>query len=344
MTERDPTLRQLNVFINYRRADSRADAGRLYDFLVEHLDEEHVFIDIDSISPGRDFVEVIDETIERADILLVVIGPTWTTISNEAGAPRLDDENDYVRLEIQRALERGLRVLPVLVGGAPMPAARDLPMEIRPLTRRHAITLTDHRWRSCANEMLEALERIKSGTPIPTAPIPTAPVDDAKPRAETLDLTRDPEIETRDQRERTARSDELVTADSTLASPQAALANSGDPAAIDDAISPLPPVITEHARPQPPTEPASVVNPPETEGLSRSRRGVIIAAIAVVVAIALAVGALVRVHRRHEVQGRCQAPRRASVRAPVRGRERGGPHQGRTHVDAGRRTRLTSQG
>ena len=125
-----------------------------------------------------------------------------------------------------------------------MPATRDLPTEIRPLTRRHAITLTDHRWRSCANEMLEALERIKSGTPIPTAPL-----EDTKARAETLDLTLDPEIdETRDHVERTTAADELVTADSTLAGPHSALANSGDATAIDEGTAPLAPSSQERTR------------------------------------------------------------------------------------------------
>lgn len=128
----------LRVFVSYRREDSRDVAGRIYDRLVGHLGAENVFKDVDSIPLGVDFREHIRGAVERCDVLLAVIGPVWSTVTDGQGSRRLEDRADFVRLEIAAALERGIRVIPLLVGGATMPRDVELPEEIRGLSFRNA--------------------------------------------------------------------------------------------------------------------------------------------------------------------------------------------------------------
>src|SRR5215813_2477651 len=103
-------------------------------------------MDIDTIPLGVDFVGVIEDAVARCDVLLAVIGPRWLTSQDAQGSRRLDDPNDFVRLEIEAALKRGVRVVPVRVDGAAMPAAEQLPPSLRPLARRQAIEMDDTRW------------------------------------------------------------------------------------------------------------------------------------------------------------------------------------------------------
>jgi hypothetical protein len=134
------------IFISYRREDSGPYAGRLYDALVHHFDRDRVFLDVDSISPGEDFREVLQRTLSLCKVLLVVIGRQWTTVRDRAGRVRLNVEGDYVRAEITFALENGLRIIPVLVGGAEMPVEEDLPAELQALLYRNAWDLSDRRF------------------------------------------------------------------------------------------------------------------------------------------------------------------------------------------------------
>src|SRR5262249_4101286 len=115
------------LFINYRREDTAPHAGRLYDRLAAHFGVDQVFMDIDQIDPGEDFVEVINRKIGSCEIAIVAIGPNWLGATDAAGNRRLDDSEDFVRMEIVAALERKIRVIPVLVGGARMPRKQDLP-------------------------------------------------------------------------------------------------------------------------------------------------------------------------------------------------------------------------
>jgi hypothetical protein len=127
------------LFINYRREDTRHAAGRLYDRLIQHFGEHQVVMDIDQIEPGEDFVEVINRKVGSCDAAVVAIGPIgWV----RPGKRRLDDEEDFVRMEIVAALQRDIRVIPVLVDGARMPRKQDLPEALAPLTRRNAIELS----------------------------------------------------------------------------------------------------------------------------------------------------------------------------------------------------------
>src|SRR5688572_26250725 len=107
------------IFISYRREDASGYAGRLCDDLVARLGRDHVFMDIDTLPPGVDFVKSLDDALRTGDVVLAVIGPRWASATDAAGNRRLDNPDDWVRLEIATALARsGIRVVPVLVGNA----------------------------------------------------------------------------------------------------------------------------------------------------------------------------------------------------------------------------------
>src|SRR5215831_10082603 len=167
------------VFINYRREDTAPYAGRLYDHLTAHFGEDQVFIDIDQIEPGEDFVEVINRKVGTCDIALVAIGPNWLRPIEASGKRRLDDEEDFVRMEIVAALQRKIRVIPVLVGGAQMPRKQDLPEALASLSRRNAIELSETRFHADVNRLIEAIEKSFAApgkkaelTATPAAPMP----------------------------------------------------------------------------------------------------------------------------------------------------------------------------
>ncbi len=149
----------LRIFICYRREDTAANAGRLADALVERFGRNSVFMDVDTIEPGVDFNEEIDRAIGHCDVLIALIGPRWLEAANARGR-RLDDPQDYVRVEIGHALDRNIRVIPALVGGAVMPEADELPGDLVKLAKRNAIELTDKRFRSDLQALVEPLERI----------------------------------------------------------------------------------------------------------------------------------------------------------------------------------------
>src|SRR5262249_26239434 len=147
------------VFINYRREDTAPYAGRLYDRLIAHFGEGQVFIDIDQIEPGEDFVEAINRKVGTCDVAIVAIGPDWLHATDASGKRRLDDEEDFVRMEIVAALRRKIRVIPVLVGGTQMPRKQDLPEALAPLSRRNAIELSETRFHADVNRLIEAIEK-----------------------------------------------------------------------------------------------------------------------------------------------------------------------------------------
>ena len=129
------------IFISYRRQETAWPAGRLYDVLVEHFPAEQVFKDVENIEPGEDFVERITAAVGSCDVLLVLIGPHWLTITDENSQRRLDNPEDYVRIEIEAALKRKIRVIPILVDEAPMPRANQLPASLAALVRRNAVEI-----------------------------------------------------------------------------------------------------------------------------------------------------------------------------------------------------------
>ena len=148
----------MRVFLSYRRGDSPGYAGRLYDRLVERFGGGQVFMDIDTIAPGEDFVERIERVVSDCDAAIVLIGQDWLNAVDEEGKRRLDDPEDFVRIEVAAALERSTRVIPVLVRGARMPSSSDLPEVIAPLARRNAIELTDERWRFDTGRLIKTIE------------------------------------------------------------------------------------------------------------------------------------------------------------------------------------------
>lgn len=147
-----------DIFISYRRSESRGDAGRLYDRLSDHFGPEHVFMDIDDVGPGQDFALALQKALEHCAALIVLIGPEWAGVQDEEGSRRLDDPNDFVRLEIQTALEKGTRVIPVLVGSAQMPQPSELPAELSGLSRHQAHEITHQRFHADVDRLIEAVE------------------------------------------------------------------------------------------------------------------------------------------------------------------------------------------
>jgi hypothetical protein len=119
------------VFISYRREETAAHTGRLFDSIAARFGERNVFLDVD-MAPGIDFVERINQAVGGCDVLLAVIGPRWATLADDEGHPRLADPEDFVRLEVETALRRrDVTVIPVLVGGAHMPDPDVLPGSVR---------------------------------------------------------------------------------------------------------------------------------------------------------------------------------------------------------------------
>jgi hypothetical protein len=134
------------IFISYRRADSGGWARSLHDNLEERLGPGRAFRDV-TMEGGMDFHEHVESLLDRCDVLLAVIGKSWTTITGPSGTRRLDDPEDLVRREIARALQRpDVEVIPVLVDGARMPTEHELPPDLAPLARRQACELSDLRW------------------------------------------------------------------------------------------------------------------------------------------------------------------------------------------------------
>ncbi len=152
------------IFISYRRDDSAGYAGRLYDRLAGHYGAERVFMDVEGIEPGADFVEAIEAAVSSCRVLIVIIGNEWTNASDAAGRRRLNDPNDFIRLETGAALQRGIRVVPVLVEGAVMPHVDELPEEIKSLARRQAIEISHKQWEASTGELIRTLEGILATT------------------------------------------------------------------------------------------------------------------------------------------------------------------------------------
>jgi hypothetical protein len=146
-----------NIFLNYRRDDTAGHAGRLFDRL-NHRFYGRIFRDVTSIAFGLDFVEEIERKLASCQVLIVLIGKHWLTLTNENGYRRLNDEHDFVRLEVASGLRRNIRVIPVLVGGARMPRSDELPKELRPLVKRNALEITEPDFDNDVARLIQALE------------------------------------------------------------------------------------------------------------------------------------------------------------------------------------------
>ncbi len=143
------------IFINYRRGDDPGFTQALYQRLEDEFSAEDLFMDVEGhIKPGDDFVEVLHAQVAASDVLLAVIGPRW----QELLATRDDDPDDFVQIEIRAALEMGIRVIPVLVGGAEIPKADLLPEPIRRLARRNAVGLRPERFKADCQGLIASLK------------------------------------------------------------------------------------------------------------------------------------------------------------------------------------------
>jgi TIR domain/Sel1 repeat len=145
------------VFISYRREDSAGFARLIYDRLARRLGPENVFIDVDNIKPGLDFVDVLNERLSKCDALVAVIGKNWISAADKDNRRRIDDPRDFVGLEIRAALERGVRVIPVLIDGATMPRLDELPDSLKKLARRHGIEISHTRFDSDIERVAKSL-------------------------------------------------------------------------------------------------------------------------------------------------------------------------------------------
>ena len=145
------------VFISYRREDTAPYAGRIFDRLSEHFGRKNVFLDVDALMPGQDFVQVLEQTLEATEVVVVVIGKGWSSIVNEHGHRRLELESDYVRQEIATALNRSVPIIPVLVGRAAMPRREDLPEALAALARHQAIEINDEGFHEDIDRLITAI-------------------------------------------------------------------------------------------------------------------------------------------------------------------------------------------
>lgn len=151
------------IFISYRREDSAEEAHRLNRELSSRFGDDNVFIDIEDIALGENFAQVIDEGVGFCDGLVAVIGPDWLACTDAAGRRRIDDPQDWVRLEISAALSRELKIFPVLVRGAAMPDARHLPANLAPMAQHQALSLRTDRFIEDTDRLAQALDTLRRG-------------------------------------------------------------------------------------------------------------------------------------------------------------------------------------
>ena len=162
------------ITISYRRDDSEAITGRIYDRLVSHYGREAVFRDVDSIPPGVDFRKHIHGILQNTDIMLVIIGRRWMG-SSRAGNARINDEDDPVRIEVESAIQQGMDVIPVLVSRAKMPAVSRLPQTLKDFPALNAVRVDSGQdFDFHTDRLLQALDRKLQarGKPLPASKSP----------------------------------------------------------------------------------------------------------------------------------------------------------------------------
>ena len=173
------------IFISYRRNDAWAEARALSTDLTLAFGEDSVFMDVDSIALGRDFRVVLSELLASCQVMIVLIGPKWLDARGKDGKRRLDSTDDWVRAEVAAALGRDIPVVPVLVDGAVIPTADQLPADISKLAYRNAFELTQQRWKSDVGALVDRLGLPRPGQPrqAATAPAATPPGRPSPPAA-----------------------------------------------------------------------------------------------------------------------------------------------------------------
>src|SRR5262245_14741 len=146
------------VFISYRRADSAGSAGRVMDRLDRELGRDLVFMDVDAIPLGTNFSKVLHEEVAKCSVLLAVIGPNWLDARDEHGNRRLDNPNDFVRIEIAAALQRSIPVIPLLLDGAKIPKADELPEDLKELALRNGMEIRHASFQDDMNRLIRGLK------------------------------------------------------------------------------------------------------------------------------------------------------------------------------------------
>lgn len=152
-----------SIFINYRRQTESGVAGRIYDSLSRDLPGISIFMDVDKLKPGDDFEQGLEKSLASCKVLLAVVGPEWLTMKNSAGKRRLDDPADFVRRELRTALSKGVRIIPVLVNGARMPDASELPDDIKGFGKRQAMEIRHERYNADVRDLAHAIATIAPG-------------------------------------------------------------------------------------------------------------------------------------------------------------------------------------
>jgi|GEM_PF-2529379 tetratricopeptide (TPR) repeat protein len=165
-----------NIFISYRRDDTLDICGRLYDALAAQFGRDAIFQDIDSLHPGEDFAARIEATLAQCSVALVVIGPRWLDIVDEQQRRRLENPDDFVRREVEMALERALsgdlRLVPLLIGQTPMPTAERLPESLQPLVRFNAMPIYQNNYfKDSLEKLLTFLRAFLAESPATTTPV-----------------------------------------------------------------------------------------------------------------------------------------------------------------------------
>jgi hypothetical protein len=150
------------IFVSYRRQESSHFAGRLCDRLASSFGADQVFIDVDTIQPGIDFTQAISRAVEHSNVLLAIIGPYWLAITDDEGHRRLEDPDDIVRLEIEAAIGRDVRVIPILIDGTAMPRRQDLPESLAALAHLNAFVVRHESFRNDAERLVTVLREIIS--------------------------------------------------------------------------------------------------------------------------------------------------------------------------------------
>ena len=146
------------IFISYRRDDTRGYARSLYGTLTQYFSKDKIFMDIDTIEYGVDFAEQINRAVGSCDALVAIIGKQWLVTEDATGKRRIDNRDDFVRLEIETALKRNVRVIPCLVDGAEMPQSELLPKSLKKLVRLQALKVNDATEGSHFDQVIPSLE------------------------------------------------------------------------------------------------------------------------------------------------------------------------------------------
>lgn len=165
------------IFISYRRADSQWAAARVHDTLANAFPDDHLFMDVEHIAPGQDFVDILANQVGACDVFLALVGPDWLTMANADGVRRLDDPDDFVRIEIASALSRPETLtIPVLLDGAAPPSEDALPADLAALPRRQFVRLSHEGFRSEVQGLVTAIGEKLNAAPPPPAAKPSKPL------------------------------------------------------------------------------------------------------------------------------------------------------------------------